>query len=1212
VSTGWKALVAVLLGALAVVLTTAPTASARTFQVTYDWGDNRYGFEGWRPDNTPPGGVADGPWYSSTKTTGRGLRIVPTGGGDQPYRNTRGTWAWDPPGGASIRRVRLEGVSGTAVKRQFGRIWSIVEGEPADDRSAQRELTYQGATGNESESWDDRDFTLTTPAGERGLGFVLWLYTIPCETMEEPGACSRVSPADGAEMRMRKAVFTVDDPSGPEVALGGLPDETTWTRDRRVALRVTADDPQSGIVSSEATVRGGGAQRIVRLGRWTPDRFHTVARQPATPALPASRSVERVITVGREGTTRVSVATVNGAGMKTSRTGRVRVDRDRPTVSLPRKVKPSDAIRVADRPSGVREATLSVDGREQDRCTDARSCRLQVPSGVADRARVSVRVVDRAGNERTAARAATVPGAASDRRRPKISWPKSTKVGASVAVSDDRSGVAEATLTIADAPSAAVRCGDGGRRCKLKIPAEAAGKTIRVAAADQAGNRTIRSRRVASRACRPASSCRPPKAPKDSFLEYPNSNAVLWAGPLRFRWNRPAIKGVGAGTPLWYRLELDGAVVYEGQDLQYSVYAIDLGSHRWRVSVSRSRTGPASVKADRQFTMVEAGRPDGVPTDTDEAQGGAASTRSTTREGPFDRAPRHPVPENGEAARDLGERFVPHIKFDSEERWRPIRVANFISDERNALFYCTSKDLCADSGDKFISELRTSGRRCNGCAFDIAAENVKDNFKIGVSKDSSYQTSRRCQYGKDGYECAQEQPIYHTIQYLAGRQEYVVSYWWFYRYNDGFYGGVSDHEGDWEGLNVYVSARTKAATHVVFDQHGHPSRRAIRRHDWTATTHVGAYPAKGRHATYAWKGRGRDAIPKGDFTEIHKGQKDWWGNKLRGCGGRTCLHKYPTAKRGSLSETPVPKGLWASFQGKWGASGPDSPGRGGNEKRFKDPVGYLTETFPGGREQSRAAARAVGASEPGQAPAAENCHPLWGGGSSVVACGASRPGPLGSISIVDRRGAVRERSTIEGVENFTEADIISDALEAGEAVTVEGPTPEGTGVMALVQGRDLEPYVMEADVPVLESGQRWMLRITSNGRGVIGAGGDAQTVRILPGLAPDLEETATLRVRGRTGRLYVAGPTGTIRYVAENREGRRLGPARVRSRVLHGPYRKLDLALPRGTRQVAAYVGQTRRLLFRVAANQPVQEVTRPKRAPGGSAGGNGAGRPTQ
>jgi len=76
---------ALLVGALLAGLLGSGTAGARTFQVTYDWSDVRYGFAGWRPDNTPPGGVAGGPWYQATMVPGQGLEIVPTGGGGQPY-----------------------------------------------------------------------------------------------------------------------------------------------------------------------------------------------------------------------------------------------------------------------------------------------------------------------------------------------------------------------------------------------------------------------------------------------------------------------------------------------------------------------------------------------------------------------------------------------------------------------------------------------------------------------------------------------------------------------------------------------------------------------------------------------------------------------------------------------------------------------------------------------------------------------------------------------------------------------------------------------------------------------------------------------------------------------------------------------------------------------------------------------------------------------
>lgn len=59
------------LGILVALLCTTSVASAKTFDVTYDWNDGRYGFQGWRPDNAPPGDSAEGPFYTSTATRGR-------------------------------------------------------------------------------------------------------------------------------------------------------------------------------------------------------------------------------------------------------------------------------------------------------------------------------------------------------------------------------------------------------------------------------------------------------------------------------------------------------------------------------------------------------------------------------------------------------------------------------------------------------------------------------------------------------------------------------------------------------------------------------------------------------------------------------------------------------------------------------------------------------------------------------------------------------------------------------------------------------------------------------------------------------------------------------------------------------------------------------------------------------------------------------------
>jgi hypothetical protein len=383
------------------------------------------------------------------------------------------------------------------MQRQFGRIWLIIEGEPADARTGQRELTYDGSSGQTpSDSWDDRSFTFSSPVGKQGLGFVMWLYTIPCEGPEDSAACVNASPVDGPVMQLRSASFTVDDPSAPALAITGLPDPVAWTRERRFPIQVAATDGQSGIADVTATTAGGGATRTVRLGRWDADRYNAVPRPSGTPPLGAARTVDGAVTVAASGTTRVTLRTTNGAGMRATHVVRVRVDRERPTLDWPSSVRPGATVRTSDSISAVETAVLEVDGRERDRCAEVRACRLRVPSDLADRSRVAVEVRDHAGNRRSGARVARVPGVASDRRRPGIAWPRSIKPGSVVAVTDDRSGLSDAVLVVGAATEPSARCGEGRRRCVLRVPGGSEGQTLRVEAKDRAGNEARGARRV--------------------------------------------------------------------------------------------------------------------------------------------------------------------------------------------------------------------------------------------------------------------------------------------------------------------------------------------------------------------------------------------------------------------------------------------------------------------------------------------------------------------------------------------------------------------------------------------------------------------------------------------------------------------------------------------------------------------------------------------
>ncbi|MFQ5577596.1 MAG: hypothetical protein ACE5G8_11495 [Anaerolineae bacterium] len=122
---------------------------------------------------------------------------------------------------------------------------------------------------------------------------------------------------------------------------------------------------------------------------------------------------------------------------------------------------------------------------------------------------------------------------------------------------------------------------------------------------------------------------------------------------------------------------------------------------------------------------------------------------------------------------------------------------------------------------------------------------------------------------------ADRAPAYHGRAFNSGRYT-VLQYWFFYPVNDfkTSHGGINDHEGDWEGLSLFLPRvdRTAAdeppvaaATHPAEDRWWQPLALLAAAHndsaarDWPDVEKEGEHPrcyvARGSHATYYHPGQ---------------------------------------------------------------------------------------------------------------------------------------------------------------------------------------------------------------------------------------------------------------------------------------------------------------------------------------------------------------------
>jgi RsiW-degrading membrane proteinase PrsW (M82 family) len=145
-------------------------------------------------------------------------------------------------------------------------------------------------------------------------------------------------------------------------------------------------------------------------------------------------------------------------------------------------------------------------------------------------------------------------------------------------------------------------------------------------------------------------------------------------------------------------------------------------------------------------------------------------------------------------------------------------------------------------------------------------------------------------------------------------QQIVLQYWLFYYYNDWF----NKHEGDWEMVQVVLSASGEPEW-VVLSQHHGGTRRPWAQVRIEEETHPAVYVALGSHANYFW---GDEVYPNG--TKVGNVQVEIMDRT--GTFGRVIPEVRMIPDREVVEQDPDGwSGLeWLPFRGNWGEVAPHS------------------------------------------------------------------------------------------------------------------------------------------------------------------------------------------------------------------------------------------------------------------------------------------------
>jgi uncharacterized repeat protein (TIGR01451 family) len=346
----------------------------------------------------------------------------------------------------------------------------------------------------------------------------------------------------------------------------------------------------------------------------------------------------------------------------------------------------------------------------------------------------------------------------------------------------------------------------------------------------------------------------------------------------------------------------------------------------------------------------------------------------------------------------------PFVMFDEGEPWRPLNVDKFLHEyypkhkkeshqigrwlvvgkaglqkKYSDIYLLAShdgQDACKDPSDWGTCTPASAMKRVmsSDSYYGSSPMSYGNRFFVKVMGDRNAPNMNTCGNEPVGKRCDHNKgsrtAIYYHFTHQPNTANDYLDYWFFYRYNSPIWGGMDDHEGDWEHMIVNLGPPDpEDSTHcptgiawVGFAAHGPlykyacnvllwsgDKRVSNESSDATATqTHVDTYVAKGTHAMYP-----RPCFGSGDSCNQNTshfgvtieggfdGRAPWGRNSKKQCTkGTPCV--LPILDKEVEPDVYEPRyPYWMIWKGYWGVTWTDYEPFG----TFKSPLGPYWQSY---------------------------------------------------------------------------------------------------------------------------------------------------------------------------------------------------------------------------------------------------------------------------